>query len=188
MVRHSKNNTASASFTKAEYGMLSDRYGSKRMKLGSESFKQFDHCSLCLNQVESPVTCNQGHLFCKVCIYTSLLDQKKEIAHVKATLLSLEKDHQLQRERARADAMERVQKDFERVQSGGGRDSVSKNNGEQQNEHLHVSGMMANTMHLHSEARLSFTLQIYGKLIGRSASSNRGPNRADYPASHGSIG
>lgn len=118
MVRHSRNNTASASFTKAEYQMLGDRWGSKKVKLGSESFRQYDQCSLCLNRAESPVVCHQGHLFCKECIYTALLDQKKEIAAVKMTLLNLEKEHQAQRDQARADAYERVQRDFERVQSG----------------------------------------------------------------------
>lgn len=118
MVRHSRNNTASASFTKAEYSMLGERWGSKKIKLAAESFKQFDQCSLCLNSAENPVLCHQGHLFCKECIYSALLDQKKEIAAVKVSLANLEKDHQAQRERARAEAMERVQRDFERVQSG----------------------------------------------------------------------
>jgi nitric oxide synthase-interacting protein len=123
MVRHSRNNTASASFTKAEYQMLGDRWGSKKIKLAAESFKQFDQCSLCLNRAESPVVCPEGHLICKECIFTALLDQKKEIAAVKVTLLNLEREHQAQRDRTRADAIERVQRDFERVQSGvnGGR-------------------------------------------------------------------
>lgn len=120
-VRHSRNNTASASFTKAEYNMLGDRWGSKKIKLGAESFKQFDQCSLCLNKVESPVMCNRGHLYCKECIFSSLLEQKKEFAQVKATLDRLGKEHQAQQDRAREDAMERVQKDFDRVQSGVGR-------------------------------------------------------------------
>lgn len=118
MVRHSRNNTASASFTKAEYSMLGERWGSKKIKLGAESFKQFDQCSLCLNSANNPVLCLQGHLFCKECIYSALLDQKKEIIAIKVTLATLEKDHQAQRDRARAEAIKRVQRDFERVQSG----------------------------------------------------------------------
>lgn len=118
MGRHSRNNTASASFTKAEYGMLRDRWGSKRVKLGAESFKQFDQCSLCLNGVESPVVCNGGHLFCKECMYTSLLDQKKEFAAIKMQLVKLESEYEAQRDKARAEAMRRVQNNFESMQSG----------------------------------------------------------------------
>lgn len=103
--------------------MMNDRWGSKKIKLGAESFRRCDQCSLCLNQVESPVTCNQGHLYCKECIFTSLLDQKKELALVKANLLNLEKEHQAQLDRARTEAMERVERDFERIQSGAGREA-----------------------------------------------------------------
>ncbi|KAJ8088941.1 hypothetical protein PM082_014188 [Marasmius tenuissimus] len=34
--------------------------------------RQFDACSLCLNKAREPVACNEGHLFCKECVYTDL--------------------------------------------------------------------------------------------------------------------
>lgn len=119
-VRHSKNNTASSAFTKAEYGKLRDVWGSKQIRLGAESMRHFDQCNLCLNGAEGPVTCPRGHLFCKECILSSLLDQKRDIAAVQATLTRLEQEHRLQREHARTAAISRVQQNFERMQSGVG--------------------------------------------------------------------
>lgn len=101
--------------------MLEKRWGSKKVKLGAESFREYDQCSLCLNRAESPVVCQEGHLCCKVCILSALLDQKREIALVRATLHDLDREHEAQLDRARAEAMEQVKRDFERVQSGVGR-------------------------------------------------------------------
>jgi hypothetical protein len=34
--------------------------------------RQFDACALCLHRAREPVACNEGHLFCKECVYTDL--------------------------------------------------------------------------------------------------------------------
>lgn len=34
--------------------------------------RRFDACALCLNRARDPVACQDGHLFCKECIYTDL--------------------------------------------------------------------------------------------------------------------
>ena len=34
--------------------------------------RQFDACALCLNKAKNPMACNEGHLFCKECVYTDL--------------------------------------------------------------------------------------------------------------------
>ena len=34
--------------------------------------KRFDACSLCLQKARQPVACDEGHLFCKECVYTDL--------------------------------------------------------------------------------------------------------------------
>ena len=36
--------------------------------------RNFDACALCLNRARDPVTCNEGHLFCKECVYTDLCE------------------------------------------------------------------------------------------------------------------
>ena len=70
MTKHSKNNTASSIFTYAEYKKLD--YGTKRQRLGNESMRRFDACALCLNRAREPLACQEGHLFCKECVYTDL--------------------------------------------------------------------------------------------------------------------
>eukprot|EP01132_Coremiostelium_polycephalum_P001275 gene1275-1606_t len=77
MSRHSKHSASGAKFSNYERSLLS--YGTKVERLGRDSLKNYDSCSICLNPLISPLSCLKGHLFCKECIYTSLLKQKKEI-------------------------------------------------------------------------------------------------------------
>ncbi|KAL0567668.1 hypothetical protein V5O48_014332 [Marasmius crinis-equi] len=124
MTKHSKNNTASSIFSYAEYKKLD--YGTKRQRLGNESMRQFDACSLCLNKAREPVSCNEGHLFCKECVYTDLLTQKKDIKRQKEKLEALKREAEEERLRAKEAARERVLADFEKGQLGlSGRPSVT---------------------------------------------------------------
>ncbi|KAL5497731.1 hypothetical protein ACEPAH_2662 [Sanghuangporus vaninii] len=116
MTKHSKNNTASSIFSYHEYKRL--EYGTKRQRLGNESMRPFDACALCLQKAREAVACNEGHLFCKECIYADLLSQKKDIKRQKARLEALKKEAEEERARARAEARARVLKDFERGQLG----------------------------------------------------------------------
>ncbi|KAF8961809.1 hypothetical protein BDZ97DRAFT_1663530 [Flammula alnicola] len=116
MTKHSKNNTASSIFTYAEYKKLD--YGTKRQRLGNESMRRFDACALCLNRAREPLACHEGHLFCKECVYTDLLTQKKNIKRQTAKLEALKKEAEEERARAREAARERVLLDFERGQLG----------------------------------------------------------------------
>ncbi len=75
--RHAKNNTALGHFTKYERGLLD--WGSREVRLGKDTVKKFDHCTICLKTCEDPVICPRGDLFCKECIYESLLLQKRQI-------------------------------------------------------------------------------------------------------------
>ncbi|KAI8088680.1 uncharacterized protein BX664DRAFT_385299 [Halteromyces radiatus] len=77
MPRHSKNNTAGSVFTYHEAKALD--YGTKRARLGRESFRDFDACYLCLQTAREPVTCSKGHLACRECYYESYLQQKQAI-------------------------------------------------------------------------------------------------------------
>lgn len=85
MPRHSKNNTASAVFSYDERKKLN--WGTQKVRLGKDSIKDFDACCICLHQTVDPLLCSKGHLFCKGCIYESLLAQKQ---HVKAKLAQWE--------------------------------------------------------------------------------------------------
>lgn len=70
MTKHSKNNTASSVFSYAEYKKLD--YGTKRQRLGNESMRPFNACSLCLERARIPLACSEGHLFCTECVFTDL--------------------------------------------------------------------------------------------------------------------
>ena len=75
--RHAKNNTALGYFTRHERGKLG--WGSQKKRLSKDSIKNFCCCTLCLKVCVDPMVCPQGDLFCKECIYQSLLTQKRKI-------------------------------------------------------------------------------------------------------------
>lgn len=96
--RHSKNNNDLAFFTYDEKKKLG--YGTQKERLGKDSIKPFDACSLCLKPLIDPLCCQKGHVFCKECILECLLSQKKDIqrklaAH--ATQQRQEKDEEEER-------------------------------------------------------------------------------------------
>ena len=79
MSRHSKNNTAHSIFTQGEKQMLqSDKWGTNRQRIGKESFKTFSSCSICLKPVHIGTCCSRGHLFCKECILSHIIQQKSD--------------------------------------------------------------------------------------------------------------
>jgi len=116
MTKHSKNNTASSIFSYAEYKKLD--YGTKKQRLGNESMRRFDACALCLNRAREPLACNEGHLFCKECVYTDLLTQKKDIKQQKDKLELMKKEAEQEKARAKQAARERVLAEFEKGQVG----------------------------------------------------------------------
>ena len=99
MSRHSKNNTAGAVFTYKEKQMLKGIYGTKSKILETESMKKFEQCFICLQKLEDPFACPEGHIFCKDCIMNNLLQQKKKIKKIKKEL----------NERLKADTEEKQQ-------------------------------------------------------------------------------
>ena len=74
--RHAKNNTALGYFTRHERESLG--WGSKKKRLTKDSIKKFYACTICLKLCDSPLICPNGDLFCKECIYQSLLTQKRK--------------------------------------------------------------------------------------------------------------
>ncbi|CED82844.1 Uncharacterized conserved protein [Phaffia rhodozyma] len=116
MTRHAKNSHSSPFFTYHEKSMLP--YGTKKQRLGAESFRKFDACMLCNSTVRNPCACSDGHIYCRECILESLLSQKKLIKAHQDNLERRSKEEEEEKAKAREDARERVLRDFERTQSG----------------------------------------------------------------------
>jgi len=76
--RHAKNCTALGFFTKSERERM-DNWGDKEVRLGADSVKQWDACGICLKLPRDPLCCPRGDMFCKLCIYSSLVAQKDTI-------------------------------------------------------------------------------------------------------------
>ena len=71
MTKHSKNNTARGFFTAQERAKLN--YGTQRQRLGRDSLRSYDTCFLCLQSARSPMSCYQGHIYCKVWKFTDII-------------------------------------------------------------------------------------------------------------------
>ncbi|CAB4023144.1 Nitric oxide synthase-interacting [Paramuricea clavata] len=82
MTRHGKNCTAGAVYTYHERKKDAEQsgFGSKNVRLGKDSVKDFDCCSLTLQPCREPVITPDGYLYDKESILESLLHQKKEMA------------------------------------------------------------------------------------------------------------
>jgi nitric oxide synthase-interacting protein len=85
MSRHSKNNTANSVFTYAERQKLAKDYGSAKSRIGQDSQRTFEQCHLCLTTANEPVCCLEGHIFCKDCIMSNMLEQKKALKQAAVT-------------------------------------------------------------------------------------------------------
>jgi len=75
-------------------------WGTQSRRAGADSTKDWDACGLCLHQVSNPVVCPRGHLYCKECVYNSLLTQKQEIKR-KAELFEIQERDRVQEEEER---------------------------------------------------------------------------------------
>ncbi|KAL8748436.1 MAG: hypothetical protein Q9199_008196, partial [Rusavskia elegans] len=77
---HSKRNTSLAFFTSHERSLLKTTWGSQSTRLNRDSFLPFASCILCLQPSREPVACaSHGDIFCRECIVSNLLAQRKEI-------------------------------------------------------------------------------------------------------------
>merc|ERR1712137_605233 len=115
MPRHAKNNTASSFFTAHEKQQLTE-YGTQKKRLGKESFRNFDCCSLCLKELVEPKACQKGHLFCKECIYENLLSQKSKIKRDQklykqytARIQNEKKEEEMEKQRAELEAFDKLE-------------------------------------------------------------------------------
>ncbi|KAI9323519.1 hypothetical protein BX666DRAFT_2022249 [Dichotomocladium elegans] len=115
MPRHSKNNTASSVFTYHEAKSL--EYGTKKQRLGRDSFREYNACFLCLQTARDPVACPEGHLACRECMYESILTQKQVIKQKKKQLEQQIQALEDEKERTAEEARQHLLEEFERTQA-----------------------------------------------------------------------
>ncbi|XP_046331858.1 nitric oxide synthase-interacting protein-like [Haliotis rufescens] len=82
MTRHARNCTAGTVYTYHERkkDTSSSGYGSKEVRLGKDSVKEFDCCCLTLQPCKNPVITSDGYLYDKEAILEYIIHQKREIA------------------------------------------------------------------------------------------------------------
>ncbi|VDL76591.1 unnamed protein product [Nippostrongylus brasiliensis] len=82
MTRHGKNCTASSvySYHERKRDAKVSGYGTLHARLGADSIKKFDCCSLTLQPCKNPVITPNGYLFDREAVLEYILAQKKDIA------------------------------------------------------------------------------------------------------------
>lgn len=80
--------------------------------------RQFDACSLCLQRARDPMACQRGHIYCRECVLSDLLAQKKDIKRHQTKLEAMAREEEEQKVLAKAAARERVLLDFEKKHLG----------------------------------------------------------------------
>lgn len=111
MTRHARNCTAGAVYTYHEKkkDAASSGFGSSSRRLGKDSVKGFDCCSLTLQPCRNPVITKDGYLFDKEAILTYIITKKKEFARkMKEYERQLKEDEEEQAERANAETKKQV--------------------------------------------------------------------------------
>ena len=68
--------------------------------------RQFGACSLCLQRVRDPMVCPRGHLYCRECVLSDLLTQKKDIKRHQSRLEAMAREEEEQKTQANAAARE----------------------------------------------------------------------------------
>lgn len=111
MTRHARNCTAGAVYTYHEKkkDAASSGFGSSSRRLGKDSVKGFDCCSLTLQPCRNPVLTKDGYLFDKEAILTYIITKKKEFARkMKEYERQLKEDAEEQTEKANAETKRQV--------------------------------------------------------------------------------
>ena len=113
MTRHGKNSTANPvySYHERKKDTKVSGYGTKNERLGKDSIREFDCCSLTLQPCREPVVTLDGYIYDKEAILECLLHQKTEIARKlkafdkqKKKAESEEKDKRAEKERSEVES------------------------------------------------------------------------------------
>ncbi|XP_019533456.3 nitric oxide synthase-interacting protein homolog [Aedes albopictus] len=111
MTRHARNCTAGAVYTYHEKkkDAASSGFGSSSRRLGKDSVKGFDCCSLTLQPCRNPVVTKDGYLFDKEAILTYIITKKKEFARkMKEYERQMKEDEEEQAEKVNAETKKQV--------------------------------------------------------------------------------
>nr|XP_019528652.2 nitric oxide synthase-interacting protein homolog [Aedes albopictus] len=111
MTRHARNCTAGAVYTYHEKkkDAASSGFGSSSRRLGKDSVKGFDCCSLTLQPCRNPVITKDGYLFDKEAILTYIITKKKEFARkMKEYERQMKEDEEEQAEKVNAETRKQV--------------------------------------------------------------------------------
>ena len=114
-----KRNTSLAFFTSHERSLLKSTWGSQATRLSRDSFLPFASCQLCLQIARDPVACaSNGEVFCRECVLSNLLAQKKEIKRLEKEDARQHKEVE-EEERTRGEEERgRAIEEFEKVMMG----------------------------------------------------------------------
>ncbi|KAI9271409.1 hypothetical protein BY458DRAFT_509377 [Sporodiniella umbellata] len=115
MPRHSKNNTASSVFTYHEASKL--EYGTKKQRLGRDSFRDYNACFLCLQIARDPVCCAEGHIACRECMYENILQQKENIQWEQKRAEQSLQEQNSKKETEEAEAKRMLLNEFDKTQN-----------------------------------------------------------------------
>jgi len=113
MTRHARNCTAGAVYTyhERQKDTKQSGWGSKDVRLGKDSIRNFDCCCLTLQPCKDPVVTPDGFLYDKEAILKNILHQKKLIARrLKEFEKQQKKDERELAELARAEQESKLQK------------------------------------------------------------------------------
>ncbi len=93
-------------------------WGSSTARLSRDSFLPFASCWLCLEPAIDPVACLHGDVFCRECVLSNILAQKKEIKRAEKAREHEDREAQEDKARRDAEAQERAVREFELTQAG----------------------------------------------------------------------
>ncbi|XP_059473722.1 nitric oxide synthase-interacting protein homolog isoform X2 [Neocloeon triangulifer] len=107
MTRHAKNCTAGAVYTYHEKkrDAQSSGYGTQSQRVGKDSIKDFDCCSLTLQPCREPLVSPEGHIFDKEAIYKYIITKKNEYSRKLK-----EYERQKKKEQSEVDALAEAEK------------------------------------------------------------------------------
>ncbi|XP_038116081.1 nitric oxide synthase-interacting protein homolog [Culex quinquefasciatus] len=113
MTRHARNCTAGAVYTYHEKkkDAASSGFGTSSRRLGKDSVKSFDCCSLTLQPCHNPVITKDGYLFDKEAILTYIITKKKEHTRkMKEYERQVKQDEEEQNEKLNAENKKKLDK------------------------------------------------------------------------------
>lgn len=179
MTRHSKNSTAGAFFTSAERGKLN--YGTKRARLGRDSLRPSTSCHICLQTAfphRGPVICPQGHLFCRECIITDLLEQRQRAQAAHHNKRQRTKEMERRREIEEMARQHQEIKEFSALNSG--RATFKKENAKTDGDSKSQSNIATPETKVSSSSSLPFWLPSKAPTISNNPSLPSNPDNRTY--------